>query len=123
MTLTITPSHDGDTDGNCHPGEGDKRCFLRAWSHILRLRESLSLWGQCSPAPNGSDLAPGWHTEGKVSLPLGLGALHVSMREVGTLVCRCGACLQDFPVRFLPHQTSLSSQWWPRKGEGVGALA
>lgn len=71
-TLTITPSHDGDTDINCHPGEGDKGCFLRAWSHVLCPCETLSLWGQCPPASNSSDLAMGQWTDRNVSLPLGL---------------------------------------------------
>lgn len=122
ITLTITASHDGDMDANFHPREGDKRCYLRAWSQVLCLCETLSLQGQCPPAPNSSDLAPGWHTEGNISFPLGLGwglsMCVLSMREVGALFCRCGDCLQDFPVRFLPHQTSLSSQQWPRRGGG-----
>lgn len=87
ITLTMTAIHDGDMHSNCHPGEGDDGCFLRAWSHVLCLCETLSLLGQCPPAPNGSDLAPGWHTAGNVSLLLGLGwGLSMHVLSMGRLV-------------------------------------
>lgn len=102
ITLTTAPTHDGTMHANCHPGEGDKGCFLRAWSKFCASVRYF-LYGVSVPFPQRSLRCSQGGALKEVSLMLRLRwefSLYVpSMREVGAqsekVVSVCRIFLSD----------------------------
>lgn len=122
-----SPIHNGTVDAKCHPGEGGKGHFPRAWSMFCAsIRCFLYGVSQCPLAPNVSEVLPGWHTE-SVSLILELsgddGTSSDAAQEQWCPSASPSPCSAShgraFPISYLPScrcsYAELSRTWLPLK--------